>query len=122
MMSGEPKASAIRIAPVILAGGAGAIVWALLQFWGANPEYLDRFLILAASGWIAWSARAQLLALPHAPCGSAMCRSSLAQRGSRSAGFSSRRSVRNRLSCGGSPHPGCWRPWGTSSSPGAGRT
>ena len=67
MMSGEPKASAIRIAPVILAGGAGAIVWALLQFWGANPEYLDRFLILAASGWIAWSARAQLLALPTRP-------------------------------------------------------
>ena len=58
MNSNGPKVSATRFAPAILAGGAGGIVWALLQFWGANPEYVDRFLILAASGWVAWNARA----------------------------------------------------------------
>jgi EpsI family protein len=57
----------MRIAPTILAGGAGAIVWALLRFWGANPEYVDRFLILAASAGIAWQARTGLLALPVRP-------------------------------------------------------
>src|SRR5262245_61831756 len=62
MASTRPKTNAMRIAPAILAGGAGAIVWALLRFWGANPEYIDRFLILAASGWIAWNSRADLLA------------------------------------------------------------
>ena len=66
-MTTGPTASAMRIAPAILAGGAGAIVWALVRFWGANPEYVDRFLILAASGWIAWQSRSELLALECRP-------------------------------------------------------
>lgn len=66
MATGQRK-SALRIAPAILAGGAGAIVWALIRFWGANPEYVDRFLILAASGWIAWQSRCELLALGCRP-------------------------------------------------------
>ena len=67
MASGEPKPTTIRFAPAILAAGAGAIVWVLVRFWGANPEYLDRFLILAASGWIAWLARPELRALTPRP-------------------------------------------------------
>jgi len=67
MLSDESKSSAMRIAPAILAGSAGAIVWALVRFWGANPEYVDRFLILAASAWITWQARAEFLALPLRP-------------------------------------------------------
>ncbi len=67
MLSDESKPMTIRFAPAILAAGAGAVVWVLVRFWGANPEYLDRFLILAASAWIAWLARPELLALEPRP-------------------------------------------------------
>jgi EpsI family protein len=66
MPTTEPKPTA-TVAPAILAAGAGAVVWALVRFWGANPEYVDRFLILAAAGWAAWQARPELLALPARP-------------------------------------------------------
>jgi EpsI family protein len=51
----------------LLAAGAGAVVWALARFWGANPEYADRFLILAGAAWAAWNARPELAALPPRP-------------------------------------------------------
>src|SRR3954471_1256717 len=51
----------------LLAAGAAAVVWVLARFWGANPEYADRFLILAAAGWLAWQARPELKALPPRP-------------------------------------------------------
>jgi len=67
METPDRSAIAMRIAPAILAGGAGGLVWALLRFWGANPEYLDRFLILGAVIWIVWEGRGELLALPLRP-------------------------------------------------------
>ena len=38
--------------------GAAAPIALLVQFWGARPEYADRFLILLASVWVAWNQRA----------------------------------------------------------------
>jgi len=41
----------------LIAGGALALVASLARFWGANPEYVDRFLILVGatySTWIVW--------------------------------------------------------------------
>jgi EpsI family protein len=51
----------------LLAAGAGAVVWSLARFWGTNPEYADRFLILGAAGYLAWQARPDLAALPVRP-------------------------------------------------------
>src|SRR5438067_12126842 len=58
-----PTAAALAL----LAAGAGAVVWVLVRFWGANPEYADRFLILAAAGYAAWAARPALAATPRRP-------------------------------------------------------
>jgi exosortase len=58
-----PTAAALAL----LAAGAGAVVWVLVRFWGANPEYADRFLILAAAAYAAWAARPLLAALPRRP-------------------------------------------------------
>jgi EpsI family protein len=62
-----PIAGSIRPAPALLAAGAAAVVYALADFWGANPEYLDRFLILAGAAYAAWHARPSLAALTPAP-------------------------------------------------------
>lgn len=51
----------------ILAAGAAAVVSVLARFWGANPEYVDRFLILVAAAGVAWQARPQLAAIAPAP-------------------------------------------------------
>jgi EpsI family protein len=51
----------------LLAAGAAAVVWVLARFWGANPEYADRFLILAGAAWAAWNIRQELAALPARP-------------------------------------------------------
>ena len=67
MSATGPKSGAITPAAAILAAGAGAVVWALVRFWGANPEYVDRFLILAAAAWVAWQARPELAALQARP-------------------------------------------------------
>src|SRR5437879_180185 len=67
MASHEPKAISTYAGLAILAAGAGAVVFALARFWGANPEYADRFLILAGVAWAAWQARPDLLALPVRP-------------------------------------------------------
>ncbi|HSQ57498.1 MAG TPA: exosortase/archaeosortase family protein, partial [Gemmata sp.] len=55
------------IALAVLGGGGSAIVFALSRFWGANPDHLDRLLILIAAGYTAWQARPSLAALPLRP-------------------------------------------------------
>lgn len=59
----------LRIALILLGLGAGSLVAVLAKFWGANPEYADRFLIILASGWIAWQRRGSLACLPLRPLG-----------------------------------------------------
>ena len=50
-----------------LALGAAALLALLIQFWGARPEYADRFLILLGAAWVAWNKRATIpSARPHA--------------------------------------------------------
>jgi EpsI family protein len=53
--------------PAVLAAGAAAVVSALAHFWGANPDHLDRLLILLAAGYVAWEARPALAALAAKP-------------------------------------------------------
>jgi EpsI family protein len=67
MSTAGPTVNAKRIALAVLALGAAGIVWSLIRFWGANPEYVDRFLIIAASAWIAWQARDDLALLEARP-------------------------------------------------------
>lgn len=38
----------------MLALGGAALLWLLVQFWGIEPAYGDRFLILIASGWLVY--------------------------------------------------------------------
>jgi EpsI family protein len=40
-----------RVSAAGLAFGASAVVACLAQFWGANPGYADRFLVLLGAGW-----------------------------------------------------------------------
>ena len=40
-----------------LALAATAVLVLLVQFWGARPEYADRFLILLGAAWVAWANR-----------------------------------------------------------------
>ena len=56
-----------HVAPAVLAGGAAAVVYALARFWGANPDHLDRLLILLAAGYAAWDARPALAVLSPQP-------------------------------------------------------
>lgn len=46
-----------RFAALVLGLGAALLTGALVQFWGANPGYADRFLVLIGAGWIAWQRR-----------------------------------------------------------------
>ncbi len=67
-MSASTSGTAAHAAPLaLLAAGAATVVYALVQFWGANPEYLDRFLILAAAGYAANEARNALRSVPARP-------------------------------------------------------
>ena len=59
------RASALTLG--LLGVLALGVLWALLGYWGANPDYADRFLILAAAGWAAWTARSDLRRLPIQP-------------------------------------------------------
>jgi EpsI family protein len=43
------------------------VVGVLVRYWGANPEYADRFLIVLAAGWAMWTARNDLAQLPAQP-------------------------------------------------------
>lgn len=64
----EPGRVGSTPAALILLGVlGGAVVWVLGQFWGANPDYADRFLILAAAGWVVWTLRPVLAQLPRRP-------------------------------------------------------
>ena len=59
------KPPAVSLA--LLAAGAVALVCSLARFWGANPEYVDRFLILAGAGYAASQAWPTLRDLPARP-------------------------------------------------------
>jgi EpsI family protein len=59
--------TAAAVAPAILAAGAAAVVYALARFWGANPDHLDRLLILLAAAYAAWEARPALAVLSAKP-------------------------------------------------------
>lgn len=65
MPAPTPKPPIVPLAA--LAVGAAAVVYGLALFWGANPEYLDRFLILAGAAYAAWVARPDLAALEPRP-------------------------------------------------------
>ena len=67
MSSTTTKPFAFDLPFAIVMCGAGAVVASLIQFWGANPEYVDRFLIIGASAWIAWDARSNWRALAACP-------------------------------------------------------
>ncbi|WP_439622253.1 exosortase C-terminal domain/associated protein EpsI [Gemmata sp.] len=55
------------VAAVVLAAGGVALVCSLARFWGANPEYVDRFLILAGAAYAAWSVWPAVAHLSPAP-------------------------------------------------------
>lgn len=48
-----PHARADRFAWASLAAGAAVVVYLLAEYWGANPGYADRFLILIGAGYAA---------------------------------------------------------------------
>lgn len=62
-----PRTAADRVAWGGVAAGAGVLVAALAQYWGANPAYLDRFLILVGAAWAAYSLIPTVAALPVRP-------------------------------------------------------
>ncbi len=47
----------LAVAWIGLALAAAAVLALLVQFWGARPEYADRFLILLGAAWVAWANR-----------------------------------------------------------------
>lgn len=63
----DPPSPLLTAARGLLALGAGAVVWPLVRFWGTSPEYADRFLVLAAAGWVAWRVRPELAMIPARP-------------------------------------------------------
>ena len=67
MSDRTPRNPALAVTATLLATLAAGVVWVLVRFWGANPEYADRFLILTAAGWAAWTARGDLARLPVRP-------------------------------------------------------
>ncbi len=56
-----------RVGLIVLTTLAAGAVWILVRYWGTHPEYTDRFLILAAAGWVVWKMRDELAALPIRP-------------------------------------------------------
>ena len=62
-----PRTAADRVAWGGVAAGAGVLVAALAQYWGANPGHADRFLILVGAAWAAYSLAPTLAALPARP-------------------------------------------------------
>src|SRR5438552_3976011 len=66
----SPAGHAVKCPPAaecLLAVLAVAGVTVLVRFWGANPEYADRLLVVLFAGWWAWQARPDLTTLPAAP-------------------------------------------------------
>ena len=66
-MPAPPSPPLARLALAVLAAGGAAVVYALARFWGANPEYLDRFLIVLGAAYAAWEVRPELAALDPRP-------------------------------------------------------
>jgi len=62
-----PKSGPDRVSWGGMALAAAAVVFALVQFWGVQTAYADRFLILVGSAWALWSLRPALVALPVRP-------------------------------------------------------
>lgn len=50
-----PAGRADRLSWAAVAVGAGLLVAALARFWGANPGYADRFLVLLGAGYAAYT-------------------------------------------------------------------
>lgn len=63
----NPAFALPSIAVACLAAGGVALVVSLARFWGANPEYVDRFLILAGAAYAAWSVWPAARRIPPAP-------------------------------------------------------
>ena len=53
---GRPVVTPARVAVGALAVLAAGWVYELVRFWGLEPDYADRFLILVAAGWLAYQA------------------------------------------------------------------
>jgi EpsI family protein len=54
-------------APGLLGGGVLALLWQLVEFWGIEPAYGDRFLILLASGWLVYRLQSRWVSLSVNP-------------------------------------------------------
>lgn len=67
MSTTHSKPITLPVGLTLLVAGIGVIVFALAWFWGSNPEYADRFLILAGATYAAWLARPALRTLPLKP-------------------------------------------------------
>jgi EpsI family protein len=50
-----PAAKSPAVSLTVLAAGGAALAYSLARFWGANPEYVDRFLILTGAAYAAQS-------------------------------------------------------------------
>lgn len=69
-MAGPESAStgnATRLIGGALTLFAAAWVWQMIRFWGIQPDYADRFLILLAAGWLAYQAWPEISARPAKP-------------------------------------------------------
>lgn len=55
------------VAAFAIALGAVAVSFALARFWGANPDHLDRLLILIGASYAAWHLAQSPPVLPSAP-------------------------------------------------------
>jgi exosortase len=55
------------VSPVLLGLGALVILLALGQFWGVNPGYADRFLIVLGAAYAAWLYRPQFFTIEPTP-------------------------------------------------------
>lgn len=64
-------AAGLPFATKLAWGGVAAwglmLVGLLAAFWGANPAYADRFLVLLGAGWAAWESRTRFASTPPSP-------------------------------------------------------
>jgi exosortase len=62
-----PDGTADRLSWAAVAVGAGLLVAALARFWGANPGYADRLLVLLGAGYAAYTVAPAWANLPVRP-------------------------------------------------------
>jgi len=65
MVANTPKP--LVVSGSLIMAGAAALVYSLTRFWGANPEYIDRFLIFIGVGYAITQAWPALRQLPNRP-------------------------------------------------------